>query len=66
MSEQHRPWNDPNHPAQRKCGLCGQPIIKHVVPGKDHREWAGSLGLICPTDARLKQANSDQPREAGK
>jgi hypothetical protein len=53
----NRPW-DTDPACQRKCGLCGEPIIKHVVPGEKHRAWAGSLGLICPTDARLADSGS--------
>jgi hypothetical protein len=57
MSEK-LPFGHPDAPEMRKCGLCGQPILKHIVPGEKHREWAGSLGLICPTDARLTEPQS--------
>ena len=50
-------WYDTDPACQRKCGLCGQSVIKHIVPGEAHRHWAGSLGLICPTDPRLVTAS---------
>lgn len=53
-------WYDTDPACQRKCVLCGQPVIKHIVPSEAHRQWAGTTGLICPTDARLERATEPQ------